>query len=290
MSTLLILIYNCYDQVLSARERRLAKSREAAAKHARETVQARERWKLAKDVAKKGAAGLQKSMSRTFSRRKSGKGEELKTLGLAKLNTDDTESSSTSQQEPSSLPTMSDSTANDPKRTGDKNTKKPAAKGKHLHTQSKIYKYAYGQLEKEKAMQETGNNLSFSGVISMATGGEVRRRPPIEVAFKDLTLTLKGKNKHILRSVSGKIMPGRVSAVMGPSGAGKTTFLSALGGKIRGCSKIGSILINGKPDSIHCYKKIIGYVPQDDIVHGNLTVEENLGFSAGCRYVKCLQE
>ena len=119
----------------------------------------------------------------------------------------------------------------------------------------------------------------------MATEGDVRTRSMIEVAFKDLTLTLKGKRKHIMRCVTGKLMPGRVSAVMGPSGAGKTTFLSALAGKARGCTMTGSILINGKPESIHCYQKIIGYVPQDDIVHGNLTVEENLRFSARCRYL-----
>ncbi|KAJ0779581.1 putative ABC-type molybdate transporter [Helianthus annuus] len=71
--------------------------------------------------------------------------------------------------------------------------------------------------------------------------------------------------------------------VMGPSGAGKTAFLSALAVKAHGCKITGSILINGKPDSIHSYKKIIGFVPQDDIVHGNLTVEENLWFSAKCR-------
>jgi ABC-type multidrug transport system ATPase subunit len=70
---------------------------------------------------------------------------------------------------------------------------------------------------------------------------------------------------------------------MGPSGAGKTTFLSALAGKATGCTMTGSILINGKNESIHSYKKIIGFVPQDDIVHGNLTVEENLRFSARCR-------
>lgn len=124
----------------------------------------------------------------------------------------------------------------------------------------------------------------------MASEDEVRIRHMIEIAFKDLTLTLNGKNKHILRCVSGKIRPGRVSAVMGPSGAGKTTFLSALAGKARGCTMSGSILINGKPESIHSYKKITGFVPQDDIVHGNLTVEENLRFSARCRYLICLAE
>ncbi|MFS7957669.1 putative ABC-type sulfate transporter [Helianthus anomalus] len=81
------------------------------------------------------------------------------------------------------------------------------------------------------------------------------------------------------------MMPGRITAVMGPSGAGKTTFLSALAGKAHRCKITGSILINGKPGSIHSYKRIIGFVPQDDIVHGKLTVEENLWFSANYRYV-----
>lgn len=168
---------------------------------------------------------------------------------------------------------------------GDKNIKKQAPKGKQLHTHSQIFKYAYGQIEKEKAMQQQNKNLTFSGVISMATDVDIKTRPVIEVAFKDLTLTLKGKRKHLMRCVTGKLMPGRISAVMGPSGAGKTTFLSALAGKATGCTMTGLILINGKVQSLHSYKKIIGFVPQDDIVHGNLTVEENLRFSARCRYV-----
>lgn len=165
---------------------------------------------------------------------------------------------------------------------GDKNIKKQF-KAKELHTRSQIFKYAYGQLEKEKAMQQENKNLTFSGIISMATDTEIRKRPLLEVAFKDLTLTLKGKHKHLLRCITGKLMPGRVSAVMGPSGAGKTTFLSAVTGKATGCNVTGKILINGKNESVNSYKRIIGFVPQDDIVHGNLTVEENLRFSARCR-------
>ncbi|XP_027363099.1 putative white-brown complex homolog protein 30 [Abrus precatorius] len=299
LSTLLIFIYNCSDQVLATRERRKAKSREAAARQVRETVQARERWKIAKDVAKRGKVGLQEQFSRTFSRRKSMKQtDQSKGFGQGKSATGDTfgdssstsEQSSTTQKEPTNLTKMLNSLENDPHsnegfnlQIGDKNIKKQMPKGKQLHTQSQILRYAYGQIAKEKAQQEKNKNLTFSGVISMATEGEVRTRPVIEVAFKDLTLTLKGKRKHLMRCVSGKLMPGRVSAVMGPSGAGKTTFLSALAGKARGCTMTGSILINGKPESIHCYQKIIGFVPQDDIVHGNLTVEENLRFSARCR-------
>lgn len=168
---------------------------------------------------------------------------------------------------------------------GGKHVKKPMPpKAKQLHTKSQIFKYAYGQLEKEKAMEMKQQNLSFSGIISMAQDTDMKTRPTIELSFKDLTITLKQKHKHLMRRVTGKILPGRITAVMGPSGAGKTTFLSAVTGKIRGCNISGSILINDKPDSIHSYKKIIGFVPQDDIVHGNLTVEENLRFSARCRY------
>ncbi|XP_061345734.1 putative white-brown complex homolog protein 30 [Gastrolobium bilobum] len=287
LSTVLIFIYNCSDQVLATREKRKAMSREAAVKHARETTQARERWKIAKDVAKKGTTGLQRQLSRTFSRKKSVRqGEQLPT-SKADLSSD---GSNATKKEPSNLTKMLNSLEDDPNnnegfdlKIGDKNIKKKMPKGKQLQTHSQILRYAYGQIEKEKAQQEQNKNLTFSGVISMATDGEVRTRPVIEVAFNDLTLTLKGKNKHLLRCVTGKIMPGRVSAVMGPSGAGKTTFLSALAGKARGCTMSGSILINGKPESIHSYKKITGFVPQDDIVHGNLTVEENLRFSARCR-------
>lgn len=196
------------------------------------------------------------------------------------------------KKEPSNLTKMLHSLDDNPEshegfnmEIGDKNIKKQMPKqAKKLHTKSQIFKYAYGQLEKEKAQEQKNKSLTFSGVISMATDDEIRTRLPIEIAFKDLTLTLKGKKKHLMRCVTGKFRPGRVSAVMGPSGAGKTTFLSALAGKVTGCTMSGLILINGKVESIHSYKKIIGFVPQDDVVHGNLTVEENLRFSARCRY------
>ncbi|CAK9320086.1 unnamed protein product [Citrullus colocynthis] len=298
LSTLLLIIYNCSDQVLTTRERRQAKRREAAARHARETAQARERWKSAKDIAKKHATGLQEQLSRTFSRKKSSRQpDQLKGLGqLPPVHPgssgalEQKSATSKGKKKDNNLTKMMQSIESNPNsnegfnlQIGDKNIKKHAPKGKQIHTHSQIFKYAYGQLEKEKAMQQQNKNLTFSGVISMATDTEIKTRPVIEVAFKDLTLTLKGKHKHLMRCVTGKIMPGRVTAVMGPSGAGKTTFLTALAGKSTGCNMTGLILINGKPESIYSYKKIIGFVPQDDIVHGNLTVEENLRFSARCR-------
>ncbi|GAA0138342.1 ATP-binding cassette [Lithospermum erythrorhizon] len=303
LSFILIIIYNCSDQVLTTRYERMAKSREKAARSARETAQARQRWKVAKDnVAKKRAVGLQQQLSRTFSRKTSARGAADVEDTLSQSSASNPQAPTTtnlplppsatakSKKKESELTKMMNSIDDDPDnhegfhfKIGDKNMKKQTPKNPKLNSRSQIFRYAYGQLEKEKAMEQKNKNLTFSGVISMATDSDIQKRPTIEVAFKDLTITLKKKNIHLMRSVTGKIMPGRISAVMGPSGAGKTTFLSAVMGKITGCHVTGSVLINGKHEPIQSYRKIIGFVPQDDIVHGNLTVEENLRFHARCR-------
>jgi ABC-type multidrug transport system ATPase subunit len=104
----------------------------------------------------------------------------------------------------------------------------------------------------------------------------------LDLTFEGLGLTLPPPlSKTILRGVRGRIRPGRVTAIMGPSGAGKTTFLSVLMGKVARTS--GSLLINGREDDIFRFKKITGYVPQDDTMMRELTVRENILFSARMR-------
>lgn len=293
LSTLLLIIYNCSDQIITTRERRYAKSREAAARTVKEKTQARARWKVAKEAAKKHAIELHSQFSGKFSKKSVPNQDEVKILNDEESEMRDEIYQSTSRgselstAQPERKPReeiyssidVSDS------ENRNQNAKKKIQKEKEIHTHSQIFKYAYSQLEREKAQQQHNKNLTFSGVLSMATNTETRKRPLIEIAFRDVTVTLKGKRRNLLRSVTGKIKPGRITAIMGPSGAGKTTFLSALAGKAVGCTVSGMILVNGKNVSIHSYRRIIGFVPQDDIVHGNLTVEENLWFSARCRYV-----
>ncbi|KAE8679383.1 ABC transporter G family member 28 [Hibiscus syriacus] len=243
--------------------KKTAKFREAAAKHALETAQARERWKAAKEVTAKGP-GWQEHLTRTFSRAKSQKRiEQQKASGAIPQPL--SEEASTGSKEKN-------------KETGNLT--------KMLHSLEDDDPKSNEGFD-EKAQQN--KNLTFSGIISMATDNNIRTRPMIEIQFKDLTLTLKKNHKHLLRCVTGKLSPGRVSAVMGPSGTGKTTFLSALTGKTAaGCAVTGLNLVNGKNEPIQAYRKIIGYVPQDDLVHGNLTVEKNLRFSARCRVIESL--
>ncbi|CAA2997210.1 ABC transporter G family member 24-like [Olea europaea subsp. europaea] len=274
-STLLFIFYNCSEKVIIIRERRYAKSREVAVRSVKDKAQAQARWMAAAEAVKKRAIEMQSQLSRSFSRR-----------NIIVPNDQQFDASSEGREtEPYHLYEIEECSDSFKDSNIDiKGTEiKKKSKEKHIRTNTQIFKFAYDQLEKEKAQQQQNKDLTFSGVISMAMNNETMRRPRMEIAFKDLTVTLKQKKKHLLRYVNGEIRPGRITALMGPSGAGKTTLLSALAGKTVGCTTTGSVLINGKVESIRSYKKIVGFVPQDDVVHGNLTVEENIWFSARCR-------
>ena len=61
--------------------------------------------------------------------------------------------------------------------------------------------------------------------------------------------------------------------------------MSALAGKAPYGSVTGLMFINDHPDSLERYRKVMGYVPQDDVMHRMLTVEENFYYSAQFRWV-----
>lgn len=105
----------------------------------------------------------------------------------------------------------------------------------------------------------------------------------MEVTFRDLYLRLRtGARKVVLSGVSAGFQGSRLTGILGPSGAGKSTLLAALAGRTpEGSIRMtGEILVNGKHDGLERYRSMIGFVPQDDIVHASLTVEENIAFSA----------
>ncbi|KAH6805993.1 non-intrinsic ABC protein 12, partial [Perilla frutescens var. frutescens] len=163
LSLVLIVFYNCSDQVLTTRYERIAKSRERAIKSTRETAQARERWKIAREAAKKGAAGLQKQLSRTFSRNKGDAPvPSNSSIPPSGVHNAKKEAGSLTKMV-QSLETDLDSHSGFDMAIGDRHIKKQMPKAKQLHTKSQIFKYAYGQLEKEKAMEQMQQNLTFSG-------------------------------------------------------------------------------------------------------------------------------
>jgi ABC-type multidrug transport system ATPase subunit/pSer/pThr/pTyr-binding forkhead associated (FHA) protein len=92
-----------------------------------------------------------------------------------------------------------------------------------------------------------------------------------------------GIRKILLDDVSLTILPGSFVAVVGASGSGKTTLLNALNGQ-RPADQ-GTVLYN-EQDFYHrtaSFGTVFGYVPQDDIIHSNLTVERALYYAARMR-------
>ena len=89
--------------------------------------------------------------------------------------------------------------------------------------------------------------------------------------------------KRILDDVSLSIFPGELVAIVGGSGTGKTSLLHALNGFSP--ASAGELLYNGVSlyEDLDLLRPLLGYVPQDDIVHGELTVERTLYYAARLR-------
>jgi len=98
-----------------------------------------------------------------------------------------------------------------------------------------------------------------------------------------LNLKKFANGKPLLNNISLSIPPRKLVAVVGGSGAGKSTLMDALNG-LRPAQE-GKVLYNGHDyyHNIAAFSSQIGYVPQDDIVHRDLTVERALYYAARMR-------
>jgi ABC-type multidrug transport system ATPase subunit len=110
----------------------------------------------------------------------------------------------------------------------------------------------------------------------------------VDICFQDLSLAIKlGKQSvKVVDEVTGRIRAKTMTAILGGSGAGKTSLLNALCGRAFYGETKGTILVNGHKANIEDFKDSVGFVPQDDIVYAELTVRENLIFSGRFRLPK----
>ncbi|RZB48334.1 Pleiotropic drug resistance protein 1 [Glycine soja] len=117
---------------------------------------------------------------------------------------------------------------------------------------------------------------------------------PHSITFDDVTYSVdmpqEMKNQgvledrlNLLKGVSGTFRPGVLTALMGSTGAGKTTLMDVLAGRKTGGYIGGNITISGYPKKQETFARISGYCEQNDIHSPYVTVYESLLYSAWLR-------
>ena len=107
---------------------------------------------------------------------------------------------------------------------------------------------------------------------------------PAALYFENVSYRLNGK--QILANVQGAVRPGELMAIMGASGAGKTTFLDILARKNKRGTAQGDFFVNGEKVLDDEFRSVIGFVDQEDTMLPTLTVHETIMDSALLRLPK----
>lgn len=151
---------------------------------------------------------------------------------------------------------------------------------------TRINRHSY--IEKSDVINIADTKITFSGIDSNEKT-QIRflnQKNNLTFDVVDISKTVIDKNnthKNLLSNISFNVKRGEFVVVLGGSGAGKSTLLDALNG-FRPANN-GKIYVNGKDyyKNLDVFKPILGYVPQKDIVHEELTVFEEIDFAAKLR-------
>ncbi|MCH84892.1 ABC transporter G family member 31-like, partial [Trifolium medium] len=158
-------------------------------------------------------------------------------------------------------------------------------------------------LRKPRAVSQDEDSQNSSDKVDNESTKSSKKKGMI-LPFEPLTMTFHNVNYYVdmpqeirkqgvtetrlklLSNVSGVFAPGVLTALMGSSGAGKTTLMDVLAGRKTGGYIEGDIKISGYPKVQHTFARIAGYVEQNDIHSPQMTVQESLWFSASLRLPK----
>ncbi|XP_023766490.1 pleiotropic drug resistance protein 2 isoform X1 [Lactuca sativa] len=145
--------------------------------------------------------------------------------------------------------------------------------------------------EKNQKHPQTGTEMATRNIV---TKGLVLPFQPLSVAFDHVnyyiampaemkTQGIEEDRLQLLQDVSGTFRPGILTALVGISGAGKTTLMDVLAGRKTSGYIEGSISISGYPKKQETFARVSGYCEQNDIHSPHVTVYESLVYSAWLR-------
>lgn len=138
------------------------------------------------------------------------------------------------------------------------------------------------------ALLNEGDVITIGNIDLVFTDGNLVRRTETAATgtggldVRSVTWTIEN-NKTLLNNISLVARPGTLTAIIGPSGAGKSTLARLIAGYTHPTS--GTVAFEGR--NVHAdyaaLRSRIGMVPQDDVVHGQLTVNQALMYAAELR-------
>jgi ABC-type multidrug transport system ATPase subunit len=136
----------------------------------------------------------------------------------------------------------------------------------------------------KKAKVTTKDVLTIGGIplnIEKLFAAEKEIKGDIQIAANNITFRVK--DKIIVDEVGLTILPGEFVGLIGPSGAGKTSLMMMMNGVVRPSQ--GDVFINSQSlySNFDSFKGQIGYVPQDDIIHRELKVQESFTYTGRLR-------
>ncbi|XP_039160267.1 pleiotropic drug resistance protein 3-like [Eucalyptus grandis] len=137
-------------------------------------------------------------------------------------------------------------------------------------------------------------NVGFTCALSFSKGKMVLPFEPTTLTFENVRYFVETTKKlreqgfperrlQLLRDVTGAFRPGVLTALMGVSGAGKTTLMDVLSGRKTSGFIEGDIKVGGYPKVQAAYARISVYCEQIDIHSPQLTIEESVAYSAWLR-------
>jgi ABC-type multidrug transport system ATPase subunit len=149
--------------------------------------------------------------------------------------------------------------------------------------------YVNGERLRGKREIHTGDTLQvgpYSARVGTSQLEALEQNTGVDIEVQRVTLYAPGKAaapRALLSDISIRLMPATLTAVAGPSGAGKTTLMRLLSGQSTATS--GCVFYNGADLAAYreAHAPLMGFVPQDDIVHLDLSVREALDYQARLR-------